>query len=67
MIYTVTVCLAMVLLLLEGSMSLIAFGATKVEVSMKKISRRNTRSDMDEELKVGSTLFLDLIAIMLRF
>jgi hypothetical protein len=42
-------------------------GATKVEVSMKKISRRNTRSDMDEELKVGSTLFLDLIAIMLRF
>lgn len=67
MIYTVTVCLAMVLLLLEGSMSLMALGATKVEVSMKKISRRNTRSDMDEELKVGSTLFLDLIAIMLRF
>jgi len=57
----------MVLLLLEGSMSLMALGATKVEVSMKKISRRNTRSDMDEELKVGSTLFLDLIAIMLRF
>jgi hypothetical protein len=57
----------MVLLLLEGSMSLMALGATKVEVSMKKINRRNTRSDMDEELKVGSTLFLDLIAIMLRF
>ena len=57
----------MVLLLLEGGMSLMAFGATKVEVSMKKINRRNTRSDMDEELKVGSTLFLDLIAIMLKF
>ena len=55
--------MAMVLLLLDGSMSLMALGATKVEVSMKKISSRNTKSDMDEELKVGSTLFLDLIAI----
>ena len=54
----------MVLLLLEGSMSLMALGATKVEVSMKKISSRNTRSDIDEELNVGSTLFLDLMAIM---
>jgi hypothetical protein len=54
----------MVLLLLEGNMSLIALGATKVEVSMKKISSRNTRSDMDEELNVGSTLFLDFMAIM---
>jgi hypothetical protein len=31
---------------------------------MKKISNRNTKSDMDEELNVGSTLFLDLMAIM---
>ena len=62
-----TVCLAMVLLLLEGSMSLMAFGATKVEVSMKKISSRNTKSDMDEELNVGSTLFLDFMAIMRWF
>ena len=54
----------MVLLLLEGNMSLMALGATKVEVSMKKISSRNTKSDMDEELNVGSTLFLDLMAIM---
>ena len=48
-------------------MSLMALGATKVEVSMKNISKRNTKSDMDEELKVGSTLFLDLIAIMPGF
>ena len=57
----------MVLLLLDGSMSLMALGATKVEVSMKKISSRNTKSDMDEELNVGSTLFLDLMAITLGF
>ena len=54
----------MVLLLLDGNMSLMALGATKVEVSMKKINSRNTKSDIDEELKVGSTLFLDLMAIM---
>lgn len=48
-------------------MSLMALGATKVEVSMKKISSKNTKSDMEEELKVGSTLFLDLIAILLGF
>ena len=55
----------MVLLLLEGSMSLMAVGATKVEVSMKNISSKNTKSDIDEELKLGSTLFLDLMAITL--
>lgn len=54
----------MVLLLLEGSKSLMAFGATKVEVSMKNIKSKNTKSDMDEELNVGSTLFLDLMAIV---
>ena len=57
----------MVRLLLEGSISLMALGATKVEVSMKKISSRNTRSDIDDELNVTSTLFLDLIAIILRY
>ena len=57
----------MVLLLLEGSISLMALGATKVDVSMKKISSRNTKSDIDEELNVGSILFLDLMAMMLRF
>ena len=61
--YTVMLCLAIVLLLLEGNKSLMALGATKVEVSIKKISSRNTKSDIDEELNVGSTLFLDLIAI----
>lgn len=44
-----------------------ALGATNVEVSMKKMSKRNTKSDIDEELNVGSTLFLDLMAIMLGF
>ena len=57
----------MVLLLLEGNSSLMAFGATKVEVSIKKISNRNTKSDMDEELKLTPILFLVLIAMMLRF
>ena len=65
--YTVTVCLAIVLLLLEGSISLMALGATKVDVSMKKINSRNTKSDMEEELNDGSTLFLDLMAIMRWF
>ena len=52
--YTVTVCFAMVRLLLCGNNSLMAFGATSVDVSMKKMSSRNTRSDIDDEL--NSTL-----------
>ena len=59
--------MAMVLLLLEGNSSLMAFGATRVEVSIKKINSRNTRSDMDEELKLTPIVFLVLIAIVLRF
>ena len=62
-----TVCLAMVLLLLDGNSNLMAFGATKVEVSMKKINSRNTRSDMDEELKVTPILFRVLIAMVSDF
>ena len=46
----VTFCLAMVLLLLEGSMSLTALGLMSVDVIMKKMSSRNTRSLIDEEL-----------------
>ena len=57
----------MVLLLLEGSKSLMALGATRVDVSMKKINSRKTRSDMDEELKLTPILFLVLIAMMNLF
>jgi hypothetical protein len=62
--YTVTVCLAMVLLLLLGSSSLMALGATSVEVSIKKISNRNTRSDMDAMLNSALLLFLVCIAMV---
>jgi hypothetical protein len=48
----------MVLLLLDGSNNLMAFGATSVDVSMKKISNKNTRSDMDAVLKFTLRLFL---------
>ena len=57
----------MVLLLLEGSNNLMALGATSVEVSMKKINSRNTKSDMEEELKLTPILFLVLIAMVIRF
>jgi hypothetical protein len=53
----------MVLLLLLGSSSLMALGATKVEVSIKKINNKNTRSDMEAVLKPGSLLFRICIAI----
>jgi hypothetical protein len=57
----------MVLLLLDGSRSLMALGATKVEVSMKNINNRNTKSDMDEELKLTPILFRVLIAMIQVF
>jgi hypothetical protein len=41
-----------------------AFGETIVEVNIKKINNRNTRSDIDVALKVVSILFCILIAIM---
>jgi len=61
------VCLARVLLLLCGKRSLMALGATSVEVSMKNISSRNTRSDMDAMLKVTFLLFRVSIAIFNTF
>lgn len=63
--YTVTVCFAMVRLLLCGSNSFIAFGATNVDVSMKNISKRNTRSDIDDELNSTLLWFLRFSAILL--
>jgi hypothetical protein len=53
----------MVLLLLLGNKSFMALGATSVEVSMKKISSKNTKSDMEAVLKPGSLLFRICIAI----
>ena len=48
----------MVLLLLLGNKSLMAFGATRVEVIMKNINNRKTRSDMEAMLKDALILFL---------
>jgi hypothetical protein len=53
----------MVLLLLEGSISFIALGLTSVEVSIKNISNRNTRSDIEAMLNAVLILFLGFIAI----
>lgn len=57
----------MVRLLLEGSSNLMALGATKVEVSMKKISRRKTKSDIADVLNSIFCLFLLLIAMVSYF
>lgn len=54
-------------LLLLGSSNLIAFGLTSVEVSIKKISNRNTRSAIDAELNSVLLLFLVFIAMTLMF
>jgi hypothetical protein len=67
LMYTDRLCLAMVLLLLLGNNSLIALGATSVEVSMKKINSRKTRSDMEAMLKLVLILFLVSIAMLCRF
>jgi hypothetical protein len=56
----------MVLLELEGSRSLMAFGLTSVEVSIKKMSNRNTRSDMEAVLNCELILFRDFKAIMVE-
>jgi hypothetical protein len=53
----------MVLLWLSGSNSLMALGATSVEVNMKNMSNRNTRSDMDAMLNDMFRLFLICIAM----
>jgi len=48
----------MVLLLLLGRSNFIALGATRVEVIIKKIRSRNTRSDMEAMLNERLSLFL---------
>jgi hypothetical protein len=53
----------MVLLELDGNRSLIAFGLTRVDVNIKKISNRNTRSDMEAVLNCEFILFRDFKAI----
>jgi hypothetical protein len=53
----------MVLLELDGSSSFIALGLTSVEVSIKNISNRKTRSDMEAILNSVLILCCDLIAI----
>ena len=53
----------MVLLLLDGNNNFMALGATNVDVNMKKINNRKTKSDIDDELKSIFLLFLDFIAI----
>ena len=59
------VCFDIVLLLLDGNKSLMAFGATNVDVNMKNINKRKTKSDIDDELKSIFLLFLDFIAIII--
>gem|GEM_PF-5860788 len=41
-----------------------ALGATSVEVSIKKIKSRNTKSDMEDMLNSVLILFLDFIAMI---
>jgi len=53
----------MVLLLELGSISFIALGATSVEVSMKKIRSRKTRSDIEAVENSKLLLFFNLIGI----
>jgi hypothetical protein len=65
--YTVTVCFAMVLLLLEGKRSFMALGATRVDVSMKNIKSKKTKSDMEAMLKLVSRLLRICIAIISPF
>jgi hypothetical protein len=55
----------MVLLALPGRSNLMAFGATSVDVIMKKINKRNTRSDMEAMLNEALILFLAYIGIVL--
>ena len=49
--------LAAAWLLLLGRTNLIALGVTTVEVIMKKINNKNTKSVIDDMLNVGLTLF----------
>lgn len=51
-------------LLLFGSSSLSALGLTSVDVTRKKISIRNTMSDIDDILKLDSTFARRFSAIV---
>jgi len=46
---------------------LMAFGATSVEVIIKKINRRKTRSDMEAMLNEALILFLAWIGMAFKF
>jgi hypothetical protein len=54
----------MVRLSLCGRSSFMALGATNVDVIIKKINSKNTKSDMDAMLKFGLALFLFFNAMM---
>jgi len=54
-------------LLLLGNSKGIALGLTKVDVRIKKISSRKTKSDMEAVLNSALRLFLNLIAIAVYF
>ena len=60
---TEIVCFSRVLDLLFGNNNFRAFGLTRVEVSIKKISNKKTISVIEDILKFGLTLFLLLSAI----
>ena len=58
------VCFSSVFALLFGSNNFRAFGLTRVEVSIKKMSNKKTMSVIDDMLKFALTLFLLLNAII---
>ena len=60
---TLTVAFALTWPVLLGSSSLRALGLTRVEVTRKKMSRRNTMSVMDDIEMFGSALVVLLSAI----
>jgi len=64
---TVVMALAGVWLLLCGSRSLRALGATRVDETIKKISRRNTMSVIDDMLKVAFTFDPRFSAMVITF
>ena len=58
------VCFSSVFAVLLGSNSFNAFGLTRVEVSIKKISNKKTMSVIEDILKFALTLLLLLNAII---
>ena len=63
----VVIGFAEVWLLLSGSSSFNAFGATKVDVIMKKMSNKNTRSDIDAMLNSVLILLFRFNAIYVDY